>query len=57
MRVPIPEIAVTGSAPITGSHDRRVRLATPPGLAKPVAVFACSLVSPIPTAQRRLVRS
>ena len=32
------------------STSRRVSRATPPGLANPVAVFACSFVSPIPTA-------
>ena len=36
--------------PIVGSHVAHVRRAHAPGLAKPVAVFACSLVSPIPTA-------
>ena len=33
-------------------HSRRVMRAMPPGLANPVAVFASSLVSPIPTAHR-----
>ena len=50
IRGPMPQIAVTGRAPIVGIHSRRVSRATPPGLANPVAVFACSLDSPIPTA-------
>ena len=37
--------------PSSGATSRRVRRATPPGLANPVAVFACSFVSPMPTAQ------
>jgi hypothetical protein len=52
---PMPDSAVTGSAPITGSQVRWVKRATPPGLAKPVAVLAWSFVSPIPTAQRSRV--
>ena len=36
---------------MTSSQVPEVRRATPPGLAKPVAVLAWSLVSPIPTAQ------
>ena len=55
IRVPMPLMAVTGSDPITGSHVPRVRRATPPGFAKPVAVLAWSFVSPIPTAQCRCV--
>ena len=46
----MPHTSVTGRSPIVGSHVAHVRRATPPGLANPVAVFACSLVSPIPTA-------
>ena len=38
----MPQIAVTGSAPIVGIQVRRVSRAIPPGLAKPVAVLACS---------------
>ena len=55
MRSPMPQSAVTGRSPIVSNHVARVSVAIPPGLAKPVAVFACSLVSPIPTAQLSLV--
>ena len=51
VRVPMPQMLVTGRSPITSSHEPEVRRATPPGLAKPVAVLAWSFVSPIPTAQ------
>ena len=47
----MPQMAVTGRSPIVGIHVRRVSRATPPGLANPVAVLACSFVSPMPTAQ------
>lgn len=50
MRAPMPQMAVTGRCPIVAIHVRRVRRATPPGLAKPVAVLACNLLSPMPTA-------
>ena len=47
----MPQMLVTGRSPITSSQVPEVRRATPPGLAKPVAVLAWSFVSPIPTAQ------
>ena len=50
-----PTSAVTGRSPIVSIHVRRVSRATPPGLAKPVAVLACSRVSPMPTEQLRPV--
>ena len=52
MRPPMPQTAVTGRSPMVSIHVRRVSVATPPGLANPVAVLACSLVSPIPTEHR-----
>ena len=57
MRPPMPHNAVTGRWPIVSIHVRRVRRATPPGLANPVAVFACSFVSPMPMAHDRPVSS
>ena len=53
----MPFSAVTGRAPIVGSHVSFVSRAMPPGLAKPVAVFAWSFVWPIPTAHESSVRS
>ena len=57
MRSPMPQIAVTGRSPIVAIQSRRVRRAMPPGLANPVAVFACSFVSPMPMAHERRVTS
>ncbi len=42
---------------MVGSQASWVSRATPPGLAKPVAVLAWSLVWPMPTAQVSWVRS
>ena len=53
VRAPMPQIAVTGRSPIVAIQVRRVSRATPPGLANPVAVLACSRVSPMPTAHDR----
>ena len=55
VRVPIPQMAVTGLTPIVGIQSRRIMRATPPGLANPVAVLASRRVSPMPTAHDRPV--
>src|SRR6185312_4920980 len=52
---PIPQIASGGRSPSTSNQVSVVSRATPAGLAKPVAILACSLLSPMPTEQSRSV--
>jgi hypothetical protein len=48
---PMPQIASGGRSPSSSYHVADVSRNTPAGLANPVAIFAWSLFSPIPTEQ------
>ena len=48
---PIPQIASGGRSPSRSNQVAEVSRNTPAGLPNPVAIFACSLFSPIPTEQ------
>jgi hypothetical protein len=52
---PMPHSASTGRAPRTENQLEKVSRNTPAGLPNPVAIFACSLFSPIPTVQSSCV--
>ncbi len=52
---PIPQIASGGRSPRTSNQVAVVSRQTPAGLPKPVAILACSLLSPMPTEQSRPV--
>lgn len=54
---PTPHNAFVGRSPITSSQLPDVSRNTPRGLPKPVATFARTSVSPMPTLQCRRVRS
>ena len=55
--VPTPHRSIVGRAPITSSQLSAVSRKTPRGLPKPVATFARTSVSPMPTLQCSAVRS
>ena len=55
--VPTPCRSLVGRSPMTSNHVWRVSRNTPCGLANPVAIFARSRLSPMPTEQCRPVAS
>ena len=54
---PMPHSASVGLPPSTSNQFANVSRNTPAGLPNPVAIFACSLFSPIPTVQSSCVCS
>ena len=54
---PIPHRASVARGPINADHRSEVSMKTPAGFPSSVAIFACSLLSPIPIEHQSSVRS